>query len=234
MVYPLRREEHLRSQAIEQMRDAIVTGVLTPGSMHSEQSIADQMGISRTPVREALLQLATEGLVAFVPHRGVRIRQLDPDHLASVLQFRAALESYCAAALAARPRAEILEQLEAQLERQRHINVANDRLRWVAANIEFHRTIIDSLGNPLVSEAFPTLAAHTMRIGYRMISRHERMQESIDEHVAVVAAIRRGDVNEARRLAEEHLYVTKVLMKQLFDDLGIEVVQRGEDGRRSA
>ena len=74
-MYVVARQQSLRSQAVDQLRGAIVTGKLEPGSMHSEHSIAADMAISRTPIREALLQLASEGLVEFVPQRGVRITE---------------------------------------------------------------------------------------------------------------------------------------------------------------
>jgi len=65
------------------------------------------------------------------------------------------------------------------------------------------------------------LATHTKRLGYRMNHRAQRMKESLDEHSAIVDAIRRGDADRARTMAEEHLYITTVLMKQLFADIGI-------------
>ncbi len=234
-LFTLRREESLRAQAVRQIRDSIVTGMLVERSMHSEQKIASQLGISRTPVREALLQLAHERLIEFVPHRGVRIAALDPEHLVQVLEYRAALESYCAAALASHPRNDIMAALDEQLELQNRIVLSNDRLRWVGANIDFHRILIDSLGNKLISDAFPTLAAHTMRIGFRMNSRKERMQESIDEHAAMLEAMRQQRPDEARRLAADHLRITKLLMKQLFDDYGLkrDTREQGEDRERA-
>jgi len=84
-LFSVKRAMSLRAQAIEQIRQAIITGFLAPGSMHSEQAIAAKMSISRTPVREALLHLEREGLVEFVPQRGARIREFDPKHLAEVL-----------------------------------------------------------------------------------------------------------------------------------------------------
>jgi DNA-binding GntR family transcriptional regulator len=71
-------------------------------------------------------------------------------------------------------------------------------------------------------DALASLASHTMRVGYRMNYRRQRMKESVDEHSAVVEAIRRRDPERARALAAEHLYVTTVLMKQMFADLGID------------
>jgi DNA-binding GntR family transcriptional regulator len=194
--------------------------------MHSEQSIAADMAISRTPIREALLQLASEGLVEFVPQRGVRITEFNAEHLAQVFQFRAAIEGFCAAKLAAQSHPDALARLDAELERQRSIIDADDRLAWVKANMDFHTQIVSSAGNELMVDALALLASHTMRIGYRMNYRRQRMQESVDEHSAVVEAIRRRDPERARALAAEHLYVTTLLMKQMFADLAISPASR--------
>jgi DNA-binding GntR family transcriptional regulator len=218
--YSVERAQSLRSQAATQLRQHIVTGTLAPGSLHSEQSIAAQMGISRTPVREALLQLASEGLVESIPQRGVRVLPLDPAHLAQILEFRAAIEGYCAHTLALDPRPEVLTELDAELRRQREIIGEGDRLRWVQANMNFHQTLVRSLGNRLMDDMMIGLGSHTMRIGYRMIQRSERMQESLMEHTAIVEAIRKRSPTEAQSLASKHLYVTEVLMRQMFNDLG--------------
>jgi DNA-binding GntR family transcriptional regulator len=220
-MYAVARSQSLRSQAIEQLRKAIVSGQLQPGSMHSEQSIAAAMGISRTPIREALLQLKSEGLAELVPHRGVRITEINPDHLAQVFEFRAAIEGYCAAQLAAKPNADVLVQLERELERQRELIQHDDRLAWVQANMDFHTKLVMCGGNDLMLETLLPLGSHTMRIGYRMNYRRQRMAESLSEHSAVVDAIRRRDPERASALAAEHLYITKVLMKQMIDDLNI-------------
>lgn len=187
--------------------------------MHSEQSIASTMAISRTPIREALLQLENEGLVEFIPHRGVRVSEIDPDHLVCVFEFRAAIESYCAAQLALKANAEILADLDGELERQRELIRKDDRLAWVQANMDFHTKLVAAGGNSLMLETLAPLGSHTMRIGYRMNYRRQRMEESLYEHSAVVDAIRRHDPERARSLAAEHLYITKVLMKQMIDDL---------------
>lgn len=218
---PLKRHPSLRFRAIHELRDAIVIGTLPPGSLHSEQSIAAKLGLSRTPIREALLQLVGEGLVTFVPNRGARIAELNTEHLAYVLQFRAAIEGCGASRLATGSDGSLLNRLEAELKRQRSIIKAGDRLKWVEANMDFHNIIAEGCENRLMIEAFAPLASHTKRLGYRMNHRTQRMRESLDEHSAIVDAIRRGDADRSRSTAEEHLYVTTVLMKQLFADIGI-------------
>jgi DNA-binding GntR family transcriptional regulator len=196
--------------------------------MHSEQAIATRLAISRTPIREALLQLANEGLVEFVPQRGVRITTFDPAHLAQVFDFRAAIEGHCAAILAARQEPEVIKRLESGLARQSAIIASDDRLAWVKANMNFHSVLVASAGNRLMEDALALLASHTMRIGYRMNLRRQRMRESLDEHSAIVDAIKRQEADRARSLAAEHLYITRALMEQLFADLGVDAVQDEE------
>jgi len=218
-MYVVKRPESLRTQAIVQIRQAIVTGQLAPASMHSEQSIAADMSISRTPVREALLHLASEGLVEFVPQRGVRVTELNAEKLGDVFQVRTAIESYCAFVLAGRPSKNVLAALDVTLSRQEDIIDADDHLRWVEANMEFHTILVRSLENELMDKTLASLASHSMRIGYRMIARKERMRESLTEHRAIFEAIRRRDQDRARALAAEHLYVCTLLMNQMFSDL---------------
>lgn len=229
-IFAVKRAPSLRLQAVEQLRQAIITSALEPGSIHSEQAIATRMSISRTPVREALLQLEREGLVEFIPQRGARIRELDAHHLAHVFELRAALEGFCAASLAAKPRPHLVARLEDELKRQHAVIAKEDQLGWVIANMDFHTALVSGIENPLFNETLPPLATHTMRIGYRMIARRKRMEESYDEHAGIVDAIRREDPEKARERAIEHMYVTVVLMKQMFSDLGL----NGEASAKSA
>jgi len=125
-MYVVKRPESLRTQAIVQIRQAIVTGQLAPRSMHSEQSIAATMSISRTPVREALLQLASEGLVEFMPQRGVRVTELNADWLGNVFQFRAAISKAIAPRRSPRAAQGCPRALDVALSRQEDIIDADD------------------------------------------------------------------------------------------------------------
>ena len=124
--------------------------------------------------------------------------------------------------MAASPDRQRLARLDAELKRQRAIIKKGDRLPWIEANADFHGILAESSENQLMIEAFGPLACHTKRLGYRMNYRVQRMRESLDEHSSIVDAIRRGDVDRARTMTEDHLYITTVLMKQMFAELGIE------------
>jgi len=131
------------------------------------------------------------------------------------------MEGYCAGALAATRKPDQLDRLDQELARQQAIIASGDQLAWVRANMDFHIYLVGSLNNALFNEWMVPLASHTMRIGFRMNARRARMEESLQEHSAVVEAIRRRDPDRARALASKHLYVTTVLMKQLFNDIGL-------------
>lgn len=211
------KPQSLRSQAAEQIRDAIVDGTLAADSLHSEQSIALNMGISRTPIREALLQLAGEGLVEFLPQRGVRITSLEADRLEKIFVYRAALDSFCAELLARSRNDKALRELDEQLARQKRIIANEERLEWVRANADFHRVLVDSMENPMMSETMSSLANHTMRIGYQMLHDRKRMKQAFGEHTQIVDAIRAGDPERARQLALQHLHFTSARLKQQMD-----------------
>jgi DNA-binding GntR family transcriptional regulator len=205
----------LRTQATEVLRDAIVVGTLAPASLHSEQSIAVKIGISRTPIREALLQLSSEGLVEFLPQRGVRITSIDPERLSKIFEYRSALDAFCVDALARSPDAQIIHSLDEQLARQKRIISKEDRLEWVRANMDFHRAIVDSIANPMMSDTMSLLGHHTMRVGYRMLHDRKRMKESFGEHVHLVDAIRNSQPTQARQLALKHLAFTASRLKEM-------------------
>ncbi len=218
-MYAVERPESLRAQAIAQIRQAIVTGQLAPGSMHSEQSLAADMSISRTPVREALLHLADHDLVEFVRQRGVRVTKLEAEKLGDVFEARMAIEGYCVFLLAAQPPKDLLAALDVTLRRQEDIIDANDHGGWVEADMEFHTMLVRGIENAQLDKTMANLASHSMRIGYRMIASKERMRESLAEHRAIFEAICRRDQERARSLAVEHLHVCTLLMNQILSGL---------------
>lgn len=218
-ISPLKARISLREQALAKIRDAIILGQLPPGSLSSEQTIADQLEISRTPIREALLQLESEGLVEFVPNRGVRVTTPHIDHLAQMYTLRIGIEGYCAMLLARRSdRKRATDALEQALTEQRRIIDAADHQAWVAANMDFHVGLVEACGNPLMTDAVRNVASHGMRIGYSINdSVRNRMEQSLVEHRHIVRTIRAGDPDEAFRSVESHLTVTTALMRRLMN-----------------
>lgn len=218
----------LRAQALEQIRRAVVTGALAPGTMHSEKMIAESMGISRTPVREALLQLSNEGLVEFMPQRGVRITVPDPRHLAEVNMLREALDSYCAAEVARRRDPALIAALEREIERQRAIVEHDDRLAWIESNLAFHGMIVRGVSNRLMNDVLQPIESHMTRVGYQIVQEQpRRIPEILDEHAAIVEAIKDGDAEAARARTQAHLQASTAATMRLLMD-------RGQDDEEAA
>lgn len=209
----------LREQVCASIREAIVQGRLAQGVLVSEQVIADQVGVSRTPVREALLQLAQEGLVEFVRNAGVRIMVPTAEHLAQVYALRACIEAHCARAMAEYGAdGPLVAGLREDLDLQRRIVAAADPVAWVEANMDFHRKIVEASGNGLMLEAWDRLRGHIVRAGLRFHAANPgRMVLCLQEHLRIVDGIGQADSAETQDAVEAHLRGTAALLAQTLE-----------------
>jgi DNA-binding GntR family transcriptional regulator len=203
--------------ALELERE-IVTGELAPGTVLRQEHLSERFAVSRTPVREALRQLAARGLVSFEPNRGVRVRTLSRDELYEAFLVRAELESL-ATALAA-PKltdADLAEldaaekrfaELTAQLLRPGGKNRQTLTRDWVGANHGFHDVIYRVAESPMVERlaksARRTFSGHAVW-GTGGSGIDELYEANVRQHQAIVEALRAGSAAAARLLAREHV-----------------------------
>ncbi len=211
-VAPLFRPHEVRSlrdRAYDDIRDAIFSGVLRPGQRIKERDVATEMGISTTPVKEALRRLEQEGLIVSRPRRGAVVGPLVLTPEAEILELRADLEGL-AARLAARKMTEAEKHaLKRQLiETERAFPADDENLDEVivAATLDFHRMIHEGSKNPFVIRFLETLAPFDRTIRRRAILNAPEWQRDDEEHRAMVEAIVRGDADEAERIMHEHVH----------------------------
>ncbi|WP_028311832.1 GntR family transcriptional regulator [Derxia gummosa] len=200
---PPRRSEQL-SDAIEEL---IVTGSVTPGMRLDEQELADRFEVSRTPVREALIQLAAVGMVEIRPRRGAVVAEISSDRLCEMFEVMAELEAMCGRLAARRiTPAEQLRLREAHLACQAARDAA-DADRYYGLNEDFHAAIYAASHNSFLEEQATTL--HRRLRPYRRLQLRvrNRMQTSFDEHGAVVDAILAGDSEAAASRLRGHVIV---------------------------
>ncbi|MGI9413267.1 MAG: GntR family transcriptional regulator [Hyphomicrobiales bacterium] len=189
-------------RAIEQ---EIVTQKITPGARLDEVALAQRFGTSRTPVREALLQLASSGLVEVRPRRGAVVAQLSLSELVEMFEVMAELEGMCGRLAAQRATEEELEQLMQIHETCKAHAQANRADAYYDENVRFHEAIYGASHNRFLAQQ--TIALRNRLAPYRRLQlrRRNRPVESFEEHEQIAAAICEAKPDEAERLLREHV-----------------------------
>ena len=197
------KHQTLRESVAEEIRRLIMIGELQPGERLVEDRLAEQLGVSRNPVREAIRALEGTGLVEVVPRRGAYVSQLDPMQASQLLELRAVIEGY-AARLAARNRtdehvAALRECIDGGMEASRK----GDHVRAAAFHRDFHIGIERASGNDHL-EAVVGPLRHQTELVFSVLA-DRRAVLSWDEHVRILEAIEAGDESKAERFTMEHM-----------------------------
>jgi len=194
-------------QLCEEIEERIVTGVYPPGTRLDEQELAKAFGVSRTPIREALIQLASIGLIDIKPRRGATVPEVGADRVCEMFEVMAELEAMCGR-LAAR-RITPIEQHALQEAHNACLAArdANTPDIYYQLNEVFHQRIYQASHNAFLIEQ--TTALHRRLRPYRRLQLRvrNRMSSSFDEHQAIVSAICKGDSELASELLRTHVMV---------------------------
>jgi DNA-binding GntR family transcriptional regulator len=196
----------LRDTAYERLKDAIRHANLSPGHPLSETSLSRMLGISRTPVREALQQLAQEGLVQVIPGRAVTVAAPSLQGVMNVIHVRSLLEPELARLVAESPTMEVAATLRALLDRMDEAARRNDRAAWSKADTEWHEVLGAACPNTLLSALVMQMRnrAHYMAVDTH--TTQQRIQECTAEHRRVVEAIAARDAPAAEQAMRQHIH----------------------------
>ena len=182
----------LRELVFEALREAIVKGVLKPGERMMEIQLAEEMGVSRTPVREAIRKLELEGLVAMVPRKGAYVASLSMKDIVEVFEIRGALEGLAAELAAERITDEELEELERYLLRINESIETKDLTLMVEVDTDFHGQLYRASRNERLSQIISNLREQIQRFRKTSLSLPGRMRAALEEHKQIVEAIERA------------------------------------------
>ncbi len=201
------RAETLSRQAYQSIRASIRSGAISPNGFYSEVQLAQALKISRTPVREALIELEREGLVEIVPQRGFRLRTISDDERHEAFELRDLIETHVVRRLAKEASDEDVAELRRIVDRQ--AKVISTPADFIEADEAFHLAIPTLLGLERTRRILLTLRGIIWLAGLDAISIPERSIEVIDEHRAVVDAIAAHDPAAAAKAMGAHIQLTR-------------------------
>ena len=202
--------------AADLIREAIVDGRVHPGQRLKEEALAQQLGISRTPIREALLVLQTEGLLEATPNRGAAVRSYDRADLEEMYELRALLESNAARRAASRVTAEQVEELHASCARFATVVGGDDLKALVAENGVFHDTILKASGSERLAGMVRQVVALPLVYQSYVWYSAEQVSASYRSHLELAAALTAGDGDRAEQVMREHVFdAREVLVRRL-------------------
>jgi DNA-binding GntR family transcriptional regulator len=197
--------ELLSQKVYRALKTEIIKGSLKPGTKLSEGKIAKQMEVSRTPIREALRELAAEGFVKISPNQGVVVSNASVEDVQEVLQIRGVLEGLAARLATKMINEEEIKELEKYQKRMEYYTNKDNVLAFSEMDAEFHELILNICGNNRLIQIRKNLSDQAHRYRIRSLSVPGRLKYSLKEHQEIVEALKRKNSEQADRLSQKHI-----------------------------
>ncbi len=218
----------LAKLAYEALRDSILSGHLAPGDIVNEMALAKELGISRTPVREALLELSSQGLVDILPRKGVRIKYFTERDVKEVCEIRELIELAVVEELARKEPGRSFKRLQGALEQQREALKNGDMVEFLKADRLFHLALTNLADNRRLPKILENLRDLIQVMGKEALTRQGRVGEVLEEHLDIVACIKQGKMREAKEAMQRHLRRSR---SAILDGLKRDSVDAKENGQ---
>lgn len=209
-------EKYDRQSIYQTLRQEIAAGAIEAGTILKEVALSERFGVSRTPVRDALMRLTEEGLLERT-QRGLEIQGVDPETVVQVYDMRILLEEEAAGRAAERHTISEVLQLEALLARDRNLQNP-DNTTMMHANLEFHETIWKATHTPVLIDLLKKLSTHLIHTPRSTLGEGDRWQRSLDQHEQLVKAIESRDVATARQTARQHFDEARSIRLEILRD----------------
>lgn len=206
----------LSEQVKEELLDDIMSGRVKPGDRLVESQIAKRMGISQSPVREALRDMMAMRFVEVVPHKGARVRKIDEREVMEIYPVRAALEEL-AGTMAALPAQAHLDDLDRAVDRMTRAFKAGDARTMAKWDVQFHRTIVEASGNQILIETWNSLMIEARTyVTLSNLMQHRPELDLAARHQPIIDAIRSGDPAHCGTVMREHVEEFGDVMRGVF------------------
>ncbi len=195
----------LRDVVFNTLRKAILTGELKPGERLMEIHLANKLGVSRTPIREAIRKLELEGLVIMIPRRGAEVAQITEKSLKDVLEVRRALDALCAELACDRISAQETEQLKKACDEFEHATRNEDATTIAAADVALHDIIVQATRNQRLIQLINNLSEQMYRYRFEYIKDESRHENLVEEHRMIYESILHRDKQRAAEASKMHI-----------------------------
>jgi DNA-binding GntR family transcriptional regulator len=209
---------NLRGQTYKILKNMIITREILPGKKISEETLAQQIGVSRTPIREALFRLENEGIVKIIPRRGAFVVKPSKENIIEILQVREVLEGLVVRLVTPlleesdiRELRSCLERLLATPEEERHV------IEYTDSELEFHDLLRKKCPNPMLRRMMETVNGRLQIIRLRTVVLPGRAQKTLDEHAAILEMIEKRNAEGAERMMRKHVISVRTMAMENID-----------------
>ena len=203
--FDLQNHRPLREIVYEELKRQILIGEITPGTRMMEVELAEDMGVSRTPVREAIRKLEKEGLVTIEPRKGAYASNISIKDMVDVLEVRQGLEAMAAAIASEKISDAQKEELQNAVDQYRAAVESEDVEEIIKYDQKFHMLIVTYSGNKTLTQVFSTVQELAIRFRYIYYDDFNRYENMPNEHQEIEEAIMSGDSEKARIAADQHV-----------------------------
>lgn len=195
----------LRDVVFITLREAILKGDLEPGARLMEMDLANKLGVSRTPIREAIRKLELEGLVSMAPRKGAVVAEITLDDLRDVLEVRKHLEELAVDLACRRANQEVIDEL-VEFNKKFQNSLRTSNLTQIAeADVNFHEIIYEATRNKRLIQILNNLREQMYRYRMEYIKDEQMRKTLVDEHNQIIEAIRNKDIDEAKKQVRMHI-----------------------------
>ncbi len=209
----------LREVVFNTLRQAILTGELKPGERLMEIHLANRLGVSRTPIREAIRKLELEGLVTMIPRRGAEVAQITEKSMNDVLEVRRALDALCVELACERITQEKLEELKAACDGFEKAVKTKDVKKIAQADVALHDIIVEATGNQRLIQMVNNLSEQMYRYRFEYIKDSEQHENLVEEHRIIYESLVKKDKETASSAAKLHIdNQKKAIIRQIRID----------------
>jgi DNA-binding GntR family transcriptional regulator len=215
----IERPKSLATSALERLRQSIIEGDLALGQPLSERQLAENLGVSKTPVREALAQLRVEGLVQILPQKGAFVFTLSAKDIVYLCELRLTLESAALRFAYQRNREKLIHRLKSVLAHMVEAQERKDTRSYLHHDTQFHEVFFATCGNPLLEAAYGTHVGKIAALRTHLAMKPLHTVRSFEEHAEMIRLLESGAIAEAIAVLEQHIGRTSATYSETIEDI---------------